>query len=275
MRKLHAVIVATALSLGGIAAAEPVTVRYPEGTVRGFLVLRGLDDKILAEGEAIQTATGDRVTAKLVFRFRDGSLQEESTVYSQRDRFKLISGRLVQKGPTFPQPLEMTIDGNTGNVNVSYQEKGQQKTATERMTVPDDLANGMVSKLLMNARPDAMPASFSLIAATPTPRMVKLMVMPAGRGQFSIGGAARQANHYVLKVEIGGVAGVIAPLIGKQPPDSHVWILGGDVPAFVRSEQPLYAGGPMVRIELTSPVWPKTQTPPTAKADTTKRKAPG
>ena len=32
------------------------------------------------------------------------------------------------------------------------------------------------------------------------------------------------ATHYVLKVEIGGLAGVVAPLVGKQPPDSHVWI---------------------------------------------------
>jgi hypothetical protein len=63
--------------------------------------------------------------------------------------------------------------------------------------------------------------------------------------------------HYVLKVDIGGIKGVVAPLVGKQPPDSHVWILGGDAPAFVRSEQPLYNGGPLWRIELTSPVWPK------------------
>ena len=55
------------------------------------------------------------------------------------------------------------------------------------------------------------------------------------------------------------VADVRRPLLtqlGKQPPDSRVWVLAGDAPAFVRSEQPLYAGGPLWRIELTSPVWP-------------------
>lgn len=31
----------------------------------------------------------------------------------------------------------------------------------------------------------------------------------------------------------------LAPLLGKQPPDFHVWV-GGEVPAFVKSEQPLY-----------------------------------
>jgi len=53
-----------------------------------------------------------------------------------------------------------------------------------------------------------------------------------------------------------GVAGVVAPIVRKQPPDIHVWILGGEAPAFVKSEGPLYLGGPIWRIELVSPVWP-------------------
>jgi hypothetical protein len=57
----------------------------------------------------------------------------------------------------------------------------------------------------------------------------------AGTEPFSIAGSASQATHYVPKIEIGGVAGLIAPLVGKQPPDSHVWILEGEAPAFVRS----------------------------------------
>ena len=59
-------------------------------------------------------------------------------------------------------------------------------------------------------------------------------------------------------MEIGGLAGVIAPMIGKEPPDTHVWISGGQVPAFIRSEEPLYFGGPILRTELVSPVWPET-----------------
>ena len=265
-------VIATSALLAAAATAEPVAVRHTEGSLRGFLVLRSLDDKILADGEVTQTVRGDRVTAKLVFRFRDGSTHEETTVYSQRDQFQLISDRVVQKGPSFPQPLEMTLEAS-GKVTVRYQdEKGAQQTATDHFAAPPDLANGLVPKLLMNARPDAMPQSFSLMAATPTPRMVKLLVTPAGPERFTIGGSPREAMHYVLKVEIGGVAGVLAPIVGKQPPDSHVWIASGEVPVFVRAEQPFYAGGPVWRIELASPTWPK---PATAKASDTKRKAPG
>ena len=88
---------------------------------------------------------------------------------------------------------------------------------------------------------------------------MKLAITVAGGESFSTGGVARKATHYVLKVEIGGIAGLLAPLLGKQPPDSHVWILGGEAPAFVKSEQPLYVGGPIWRIELVSPVWPRSE----------------
>lgn len=129
------------------------------------------------------------------------------------------------------------------------------------MQFAPDLANGLVLTLLKNVRPDAPPTSVSVVAATPKPQVVKLEVGVTGRERFSTGGAARTATHYVLKVDIGGLKGVIAPLVGKQPPDSHVWILGGEAPAFVKSEQPLYMGGPVWRIELVSPVWPRVASP--------------
>ena len=82
---------------------------------------------------------------------------------------------------------------------------------------------------------------------------MKLKVTAAGADPFSVAGSARRATHYVLKVEIGGVAGLLAPLVGKEPPDSHVWILEGEAPAFVKSEAALFMGGPLVRTDLTSP----------------------
>jgi hypothetical protein len=266
IKRLAAALVLAAIIPPGLVSAEPVAVRYPEGAVRGFLVLRSLDDKALANGDLIQIVRGNRVTQRLVFHFRDGSLFDETTVYSQHQQFQLISDHLVQKGPAFPNPLEMLIDSATGQVTVRYSDAhGEQKSETEHVNVPADLANGIVPKLLMNARSGSMPKTVSLIAATPKPTLVKVAITAAGPDRFSIGGSARQATHYVLKVELDGITGFLAPLVGKQPPDSHVWILGGDVPAFVRSEQPLYLDGPVWRIELASPVWPKGAVPPIAK----------
>lgn len=249
---------ATLFYLGSLGA-EPVPVRYREGVVRGFLVLKTLDGKALADGELIQVASGDRVTSRVVFRFKDGSVHDETAVFSQRQRFRLVSSHLVQKGPTFPQPLDMSINAVSGQVAVRYtDEHGQQKVETDRLDLPPDLANGMIPTLLKNVRRDAPPKTLSLVAATPKPRLVKLAITAAGDESFSTGSTARKATHYVLKVEIGGISGVLAPLLGKQPPDSHVWILGGEAPTLVRSEQPLYLNGPMWRIELVSPAWPKT-----------------
>ena len=274
IKRLAAAVVSAAVLWPGVLAAEPVAVRYTEGALHGFLVLRTLDDKLLAQGDLTQTVRGDQVTARLVFQFKDGSIHEETTVYSQRQRFQLISDRLVQKGPTFPQPLEMSIDGTTGQVMVRYRDENGEHKSEAKLEVPSDLANGILPKLLMNARSDTMPKTVSLIAATPKPRLVKLAIATAGLERFSIGGSPRQATHYIVKVEIGGIAGLLAPLLGLQPPDSHVWILGGEVPAFLRAEQALYVGGPVWKIELASPVWPTTPTSPSAKAGDIKPRPP-
>src|SRR4029434_4596844 len=102
---------------------EPIVVRRTEGVVHGFLVLRTLDGKRLADGDLIQVPSGGRVTARLTFRFKDGSIHEESAVYTQRRLFRLLSARLVQKGPTFPRVLDMSVDAAKDRVSVRYVEE--------------------------------------------------------------------------------------------------------------------------------------------------------
>jgi hypothetical protein len=128
-----------------------------------------------------------------------------------------------------------------------------------RLDLPPDMANGMTLTLLKNLRPSDTPTTVSMIAATPKPRLVKLSISPQGEDPFSTSRAKRMATHYVIKVEIGGIEGKIAPLLGKQPPDIHVWALGGEAPAFVKMEGPLFYRGPIWRIELASPVWPNAK----------------
>jgi hypothetical protein len=249
--------VAAILLLPVQSNAEPVPVRYAEGLVHGFLVLRDLNGTALAHGDLIQTARGSEVTTRLSFRFKDGSVHDETAVYSQRQTFRLLSYQLEQKGPAFPRPLEMSIDAATGMVTVRYtDDDGERKVESEHLELPPDLANGLDSTLLKNVAPRDLPTTVSYVAATPKPRLVTFEVTTAGEDRFSTAGASRKATHYVVKVEIGGISGLLAPLLGKQPPDSHVWILRGEAPAFVRSEAPLYTGGPLWRIELVSPVWP-------------------
>src|SRR5579862_5102419 len=69
--------------------AEPVAVHYVEGVAHGFLVLRTPDGRSLADGDSTQVVQGDRVTNRLSFKFSDGSVYEETTIYSQRGTFRL------------------------------------------------------------------------------------------------------------------------------------------------------------------------------------------
>lgn len=239
-------------------SAEPVVVRHAEGLVHGFLSLRSPEGALIANGDLIQDTRGGRVRSRLVYHFKDGSRQEETAVFSQRGRFQLISDHLVQEGPAFDRPLDMAIDRAAGHVVVRYKnEHGEEKVEDEHMDLPPDLANGLIITLLKNVRRDALPPSLSLVVATPKPRLVKVTLSVAGGEPFSVAGSARKATHYVLKIAIGGIAGLVAPLVGKQPPDSHVWILEGEAPAFVRSRAPTFMGGPVWQTDLVSPVWPR------------------
>jgi len=239
--------------------AAPIAVRHTEGLVHGFLTLRSQAGELLADGDLIQVAHGDRVTSRLVFHFKDGSVHDETAVFAQRSNFRLLNDHLIQKGPAFQHPMEVLIDALTGQVTVhTTDDDGKEKVMTEHLRLPPDVSNGLVLTLMKNIPSDVKETKVSMVAASPKPRLVKLAITPQGEEPFSFGGSSRKAEHYVVKVEIGGAAGVIAPLLGKQPPEVHVWILGGTAPAFVKSEGPLYYGGPIWRIELTSPVWPRT-----------------
>jgi len=257
-RSITILLIGACILSGASVSASPVAVRYREGLVHGFLVLSTLDGTPLAEGDLIQVPEGNRITSRLIFHFKDGSRSEETATFSQRGYFRLISYHLVQKGPAFQHATEISITPSKGEVTVNYtDDEGKEEIVTERLKLPPDLANGLVLTLLKNLGPDPAPLEVSMVVATPKPRLVKLAISNPGKDPFSQAGAGREALHYVVKVEIGGIAGLLAPWLGKQPPDSHIWVLGGECPTFVKSETLSYLGGPIWRTELVAPVWPK------------------
>src|SRR5436309_15627228 len=91
-----------------------------------------------------------------------------------------------------------------------------------------------------------------MVATTPKPQVVKLEILPEGEKAIASGNTKHKTVRYVVKVKIGGVAGLMARLLGKQPPDTHVWVLTGDATAFYKLEGRLYAGGLLWRMELAT-----------------------
>ena len=246
------------------ARAEQAAVHHVEGTVHGFLEMRSEDGRVVASGDSIQVVHGDRVTTETVFHFKDGSVDDETTVYLQRRTFQLISYHHVQKGAFFPHPLDLQIDCRSGQVTVRATGKdGKEEAASSHLRLPPDLANGMVPLVVENMEPGAgkttvslLVATPQLLSATPKPRVVKLDIASVGEENFSIVGSPRKAIHNEIKIELGGIAGVVAPMIGKEPPNIELWFLGGQAPVFLREQGPIYPEGPMMTIQLVSPEWP-------------------
>ena len=239
----------------GLLSADPVQVRYMEGSIHGFLALRTMEGKLLAEGDLIQVTQGDRVTSELVFHFKDGSVDSDTAIFSQHLQFRLISDHHIQKGPAFPKPMDVMIRASTGQVTVRFKDKGVEKVETTHLDLPPDLANGIILDVLKNISPETKETKLSYLAVTPKPRIVKLSIAPQGEETFSVAGVRQKAMRFVVKVELGGLQGILAPMVGKEPADTNVWIAGGKAPAFVRSDGPSYLGAPIWSIQMASPNW--------------------
>lgn len=262
LRWLSAGMLICCLLSSSIARGEQIPVRYVEGTEHGFLVLRSERGRQLAVGDLMQVVHGDRVTARLIFKFRDGSVDDETTVFSQRGHFRLLTNHHLQKGPAFPHPMDIFIDAPSGRVTVRSTGKGGKlQTDVDHLDLPPDLVNGLILTLAKNIVSKKTDTTVPMVIAAPKPRIVHLAFSPQDKETLSIAGSSRKATRFAVKIELGGLAGVVAALIGKEPKESQMWILGGEAPAFVKAEYQFYEGGPIWSIQLTSPVWPRTPHP--------------
>ena len=101
--------------------------------------------------------------------------------------------------------------------------------------MPTDLYNGLVMPVVRNVSPDAGKSKVSMIVATPKPRLVTLAIHAPGARDVLLAGVPRKAMVYEIKIELGGIAGVIAPVIGKKPPNISLSVEAGEVPVFCAS----------------------------------------
>jgi hypothetical protein len=233
---------------------QALKLRYRAAAEHGFLILRDPSGAILASGELTQVPYKHRITLHVVLHFRDGSIDDETTLYTQGETIRLISDRHIQRGKSFPNPCDVMIDALKQQVSVRDLSKSTDEAKTEHMDLPPDLSNGILSPLIQNMQANT-PIEVSYVALSPKPRIVKLAIAKGGEDHFSVGGRSYKAVKYDVKVHLGGVAGVVAPMIGKQPPDSHAWVTESRLPAVVRLDSALYTDGPIWSVQLASPVW--------------------
>jgi hypothetical protein len=238
--------VVTTFLLASSSPAAPIGVEYQEGVVRAFPVLHSLNGERLAQGDYVQVARGDLVTTRLVFRFADGSVHDETVVFSQGGLLRLLSYRIVQRGPSFPETIEASLERETGHYEVRYRPDADspEEFLSGTFVIPDDAYNGMLSLVVKNLPPGAS-ATVSIVAFTPKPRSVNLQLRPVTEESVQVGDATLVATRYHIRPELG----LFASLLVTDIPDTRIWILPGAAPAFLRAEGPLYFMGPIWRIE--------------------------
>jgi len=238
-------------------AAAPVPVRFAEGVTHGFLALRTANGVLLASGDLLQIGRGGEVESRMVFRFKDGSVFDETVVFTQQRVFTMKSYRLAQRGPVFPEDTEISLERASGKYRVKTKahKDGQEEVLDGTLDLPPDVYNGMVLTVAKNL-PKGAGETVHLVAFTPTPRLIQVELAPAGEHQVLAGELVKTAIHYEIKPQLGVGLKLLATLLGRVPPDCHAWIVTDEVPAFVRFDGPLYTTGPIWRIELASPRWP-------------------
>lgn len=239
------------------AYAGPVSVRFPEGMTHGFLLVRSLAGEILGQGEMIQVLKeGDVVENQLVFKFKDGSLHDEKVTFSQQRVFTLISYRLVQRGPSFPEQIDISVDRDTGEYTVRSKagENEKEEVLTGQVDLPKDVYNGMLISMTKNLQ-KGIDETVSVLTFTPAPQVVKVQLHAIDEDPVSIGDLSRKATQYVFIPQISLIKEFFGKAFGKLPNDFHYncWIMVGEMPSFVQFEGPLQLMAPIVRIELVSP----------------------
>lgn len=236
------------------ASAAPIRVRYAEAPSHGFVVLSDLEGKPLASGELVQWAEKGALANRLVFRFDDGSLYDETVRFSTRSVFRLLGYHLVQRGPAFSEASEVAFDRSGRYTARTKAPDGDEKRDAGTVDVPADAYNGMTSTLLKNLAVGA-GADVHLWAFTPSPTLLEVALAPEGTDDFWVGGRKLTATRFVVTPRVVGVKGVVASVIGKQPTPIRFWLSTGRVPTFVKFEGPMYVGGPAWRVELAAMRW--------------------
>jgi len=233
--------------------AEQIPVRHIEGTTLGFLEIHDESGTPIAYGDLQQVVKKAYVMVDLKFKFNDGSSYEEITKFTQHGVFQLVSDQVVQRGPSFKEELESLVDVRTGTVTIRSIKSGKEKKVTKHMEIPRDLANGLLLIIAKNLDPNMPKTTVTMIAGSSSPQIVKVNYSPQPEKIFHVGSRSYKAQGYLLKIEITGVKGKIAPITGKQPEDIHLWLAKSESPTFLKFRGQMYQDGPIWEMELSAP----------------------
>jgi hypothetical protein len=136
------------------------------------LVFLNVNGGLLASGDLLQVQRGVQVESRMVFRFKDGSLYDETVVFTQKRVFTMQSYRLVQRGPAFTEDTEISLERGSGKYRVSTKahKDGGEQVLNGTIELPPDVYNGMVITVAKNL-PKGASETVHIVASRPRPAL--------------------------------------------------------------------------------------------------------
>src|SRR5262245_31771563 len=202
---VFSILLSTSALIPKGAESAPVTVRFTEGLTHGFLLVRSAAGDVVGHGELTQIVKeGGVAESRLVLRFKDGSVHDEKVAFSQQRVFTLIRYQLIQRGPSFPEQMDVVVDRGTSTYEVRAKagQNGAEKVLTGEIDLPKDAYNGMIVTTLLNL-PKGANETVNVLAFLPEPTPISLELSFVGNQVIRVGEQPRKAWQYAFKPDIG------------------------------------------------------------------------
>ena len=97
LRSLH-VAACLVTTMATALSAEPVVVTHIQRPMHRSMLASSEAGNVIATGDFTQAVDGGEVTMRLIYSFKDGSIDDETTTYQQRGTFRLVRYHHLQKG---------------------------------------------------------------------------------------------------------------------------------------------------------------------------------
>jgi hypothetical protein len=234
-----------------LAAAAPIAVRHPPGTLHGFPSLSDASGKVIADGELTQEVAGRRIVAEIRWRFRDGRSVDE------RDEFRVESGlrqerfRWVERRGG-EELRRFEVDFATGAASSAVRDReGRLEAEVAHVDEPRERAFAGYGAALAASQLSLPPGGhdeITFVAFTPKPRAVRLEIRrEVGEDHVDVQGRSVACDRFTLHPVLPFPVRLFV-----HPPDAHLWFTHAAPPALVRARQNLVAkDDPIVVVDVT------------------------
>jgi hypothetical protein len=228
-----------------------VPLHWPEGTLRGFPVVRDEAGKQIATGTLTQWIEDGNLHVSAQYDFNDGRVVEEKTVFAQRPELSQLRWSWEERQGADVQ-RSYSVDFTTGHAVAHKRGEEAREAHLDDARKPGRAFAGVgfmyAVKNLTEDLDKGAKVELTAVAFTPGPRTVTVTVQRDLERNLTMGGRTLPAERFVIHPEIPFA--FIAKLFVKAP-DQYLWFYRPSPPAFLRADIPLAEpSDPFIRIEL-------------------------